>query len=189
MDCFLGPPPARRGTGGSRHYSSRSDLKKMLFDERPARAGFEILFKLKGFVFVLKCRVRNQCDWSPILSCRNVPVFMPLDSFFQIVGAASIWFAVAAIEKIDVVHTALPAVANSCGPRPPKPAMAGEGGDDVPKFEPTCPEQSRRETWLKFKAIDKSIQKLRAIYKVHPEWFEAPKSRSNKGKNELEYSS
>jgi hypothetical protein len=54
------------------------------------------------------------------------------------------------------------------------------GSDDVPKFEP--------KTWLKFKDIDKSIQELRCIFKVHPEWFEVPKPKSDKGKNILEYS-
>jgi len=53
------------------------------------------------------------------------------------------------------------------------------GGDDVRKFEP--------RKWLKFKDIDKSIQELRRIYKVHPEWFEIPKPKSDKGKNELTY--
>jgi len=45
-------------------------------------------------------------------------------------------------------------------------------GGDVPKFEP--------KTRLNFAIIDKSIKKLRAIYKVHPE--------SNRGKNEADYS-
>jgi len=36
--------------------------------------------------------------------------------------------------------------------------------------------------------LDKSIQKLLAIYKVHPEWFEVPKPKSIKGKNEVDYS-
>ena len=53
-------------------------------------------------------------------------------------------------------------------------------GDDVRKFEP--------KKLLKFKDIDKSIQELRAIYKVHPEWFETPKSKSDKGKNVIDYS-
>lgn len=26
------------------------------------------------------------------------------------------------------------------------------------------------------------------IYKVHPEWFEVPKPKSTKGKNEVDYS-
>jgi len=54
------------------------------------------------------------------------------------------------------------------------------GGGDVPKFEP--------KKWLKFKDIYKSIRKLRAIYKVHPEWFETPKPKPAKGKNEVDYS-
>lgn len=54
------------------------------------------------------------------------------------------------------------------------------GGDDAPKFEP--------KMWLKFKDIDKSIQELRAIYKVHPEWFEVPKPKSDGGKNAVDYS-
>ena len=54
------------------------------------------------------------------------------------------------------------------------------GGGDVRKFEP--------KTWLKFKIIDKSIQELRAIYKAHPQWFEVPKPKSTKGKNEVDYS-
>ena len=57
--------------------------------------------------------------------------------------------------------------------------LARLGGGDAPKFEP--------KKWLKFKDIDKSIQKLRAIYKVHPEWFEVPKPKSTKGKNEVDY--
>ena len=54
------------------------------------------------------------------------------------------------------------------------------GGDDVPKFEP--------KKWLKFRDIDKSIQELRRIYKAHPAWFEVPKPKSDKGKNEVDYS-
>ncbi|MBI2669741.1 MAG: hypothetical protein HYX20_01150 [Candidatus Yanofskybacteria bacterium] len=54
------------------------------------------------------------------------------------------------------------------------------GGDDVRKLEP--------KTWFKFKDIDRSIQELRAIYKVHPEWFEVPKPKSDKGKNAVDYS-
>jgi hypothetical protein len=53
-------------------------------------------------------------------------------------------------------------------------------GDDVPKFEP--------KKWLKFKDIDKSITELRKMFKVHPEWFETPKPKSDKGKNEVDYS-
>ncbi|MEK7082136.1 MAG: hypothetical protein AAB915_00455 [Patescibacteria group bacterium] len=55
----------------------------------------------------------------------------------------------------------------------------GEGGHDLRNFEP--------RKWLKFEDIDKSIQELRAIYKVHPEWFETPKPKSDKGKNEVVY--
>ena len=54
------------------------------------------------------------------------------------------------------------------------------GGGDVPMFEP--------KKWLKFKDIDKSIQELRRIFKVHPEWFEVPKPKSDRGKNIVEYS-
>lgn len=54
------------------------------------------------------------------------------------------------------------------------------GGDDVRNFEP--------RTRLSFAIIDKSIKELRAIYKVHPEWFETPKPESNRGKNEVDYS-
>ena len=53
-------------------------------------------------------------------------------------------------------------------------------GDDCRNFEP--------RKWLKFKDIDKSIQELRAIYKVHPEWFEVPKPKSDKGQNAVDYS-
>jgi len=42
--------------------------------------------------------------------------------------------------------------------------------------------------WLKFKDIDKSIQELRAIFKIHPEWFEVPKPKSDKGQNAVDYS-
>lgn len=54
------------------------------------------------------------------------------------------------------------------------------GGDDVRKLEP--------KKWLNFRTLDKSIQELRAIYKVHPEWFEVSKPKSDKGKNEVDYS-
>ncbi|OGJ01523.1 hypothetical protein A3G98_00285 [Candidatus Nomurabacteria bacterium RIFCSPLOWO2_12_FULL_37_8] len=54
------------------------------------------------------------------------------------------------------------------------------GGDDARNCEP--------KTWLKFDDLDKSIQKLRDIYKVHPEWFEVPKPKSDKGQNAVDYS-
>jgi len=54
------------------------------------------------------------------------------------------------------------------------------GGDDVRNFEP--------KKWLKFEDIDKSIQELRRIYKAHPEWFEVPKPKSDKGQNAIDYS-
>lgn len=53
-------------------------------------------------------------------------------------------------------------------------------GDDARNFEP--------KVRLKFENLDKSIQKLRAIYKEHPEWFEVPKPASAKGKNAVDYS-
>ena len=54
------------------------------------------------------------------------------------------------------------------------------GGDDYRNFEP--------KVGLKFEVINESIQELRAIYKIHPEWFETPKPRSDKGQNAVEYS-
>ena len=60
-----------------------------------------------------------------------------------------------------------------------QPVFCRQGGDDTRNFEP--------KARLKFKDIDKSIQKLRAIYKVHPEWFEVPKPKSDKGKNVVDY--
>lgn len=62
------------------------------------------------------------------------------------------------------------------------------GWNDARNFEPTCPEQGRGETRLMFENLDESIQKLKAIYKVHPEWFETPKPKSDKDKNVLDYS-
>jgi|GEM_PF-5625757 len=53
------------------------------------------------------------------------------------------------------------------------------GGDDARNFEP--------KVRLKFEDLDKSIQKLRTIYKIHPEWFEVPKPKSVKSKNEVDY--
>lgn len=44
------------------------------------------------------------------------------------------------------------------------------------------------KTRLSFAIIDKSIKELRCIFKVHPEWFETPKQKSDKGKNIIEYS-
>ena len=54
------------------------------------------------------------------------------------------------------------------------------GGHDVRKLEP--------KNWLKFAEIDKSIQELRAMFKVHPEWFDVSKPKSDKGRNEVDYS-
>ncbi|OHA57510.1 MAG: hypothetical protein A2114_00080 [Candidatus Vogelbacteria bacterium GWA1_51_14] len=54
------------------------------------------------------------------------------------------------------------------------------GGDDARKFEP--------KAWLKFKDLDKSIRELRAMFKQHPQWFEVPKPKSDKSKNEVDYS-
>ena len=54
------------------------------------------------------------------------------------------------------------------------------GGGDGRNFEP--------KARLKFENLDKSIQKLRAIYKVHSEWFKTPKHKSNKGQNVVDYS-
>ena len=54
------------------------------------------------------------------------------------------------------------------------------GGDDARNF--------KRKVWLKFENLDKSIQKLRAIYKIHPEWFEVPQPKSDKGQNAVDYS-
>jgi hypothetical protein len=55
-----------------------------------------------------------------------------------------------------------------------------EGGGGVPMLEP--------KIRLTFGKLDKSIQELRTIYKAHPEWFEMPQPKSNKGKNEVDYS-
>jgi len=60
------------------------------------------------------------------------------------------------------------------------PIKNNRGGDDVRNFEP--------RTRLSFAVIDKSIKELRAIYKVHPEWFETPHPESDRGKNEIDYS-
>jgi len=60
------------------------------------------------------------------------------------------------------------------------PLQRTDGGHDCRNFEP--------RKWLKFDDIDKSIQELRVIFKVHPEWFEAPKPKSDKGQNVLDYS-
>ena len=55
-----------------------------------------------------------------------------------------------------------------------------EGGDDARNFEP--------KTWLKFKDLDKSIHELRAMFKQHPQWFEVPKPKSDRGQNAVDYS-
>lgn len=54
------------------------------------------------------------------------------------------------------------------------------GGDDLRKFEP----KRRLNLWI----LDTSIQKLRKMHKEHPEWFETPKPKSDKGQNEVTYS-
>lgn len=60
------------------------------------------------------------------------------------------------------------------------PCGVNFGGGDVPKLEP----KRRLNLWI----LDTSIQKLRAIYKAHPQWFEVPKPKSDKGKNVVDYS-
>ena len=60
------------------------------------------------------------------------------------------------------------------------PLSKTTGGGDVPKLEP-----KRR---LNFAILNKSIQELRVMYKAHPEWFEVPKPKSDRGKNVVEYS-
>ncbi|MEK7646780.1 MAG: hypothetical protein AAB378_00190 [Patescibacteria group bacterium] len=69
--------------------------------------------------------------------------------------------------------------------------LLGTGGDDVRNFEPTVACRSlgeRRQKRLNFAIIDKSMQQLRAYYKIRPEWFETPKPKSDKGKNAVDYS-
>lgn len=39
-----------------------------------------------------------------------------------------------------------------------------------------------------FVTLDPIIKNLRQMYKEHPEWFEVPKPKSDKGKNEVDYS-
>lgn len=56
-------------------------------------------------------------------------------------------------------------------------------GDDVRKLKPKY--QVKRLTIL---TLDPIIQELRAMFKVHPEWFETPKPKSDKGKNVVDYS-
>ena len=54
------------------------------------------------------------------------------------------------------------------------------GGDDARNFEP--------KGRLKFEDLDKSIRELRAMFKQHPQWFEVPKPKSDKGQNAVDYS-
>lgn len=70
------------------------------------------------------------------------------------------------------------------------PILNTAGDDGVPKFEPTVTRRSLGEgrQRLKFEDLDKSIQELRVMYKAHPEWFEVPRPKSIKGKNEVDYS-
>ena len=57
------------------------------------------------------------------------------------------------------------------------------GGDGVPKLEPK--RQFKRFTiWT----LDPIIQELRGMFKEHPEWFETPKPKSDKGQSALDYS-
>ena len=56
------------------------------------------------------------------------------------------------------------------------------GGQDVPKLEP-----KRQFRLLTIWTIDPMIKKLRGMRKDHPEWFEVPKPKSDKGKNVVDY--
>jgi len=56
-------------------------------------------------------------------------------------------------------------------------------GEDVPMFEPKT--AYRR---LTFWSLDPIIKNLRHMHKEHPEWFEVPKPKSDKGKNVVDYS-
>jgi hypothetical protein len=50
-------------------------------------------------------------------------------------------------------------------------------GDDVQNFEPTVARRSfseGRQTWLKFKDLDKIVRDLRRIYKENPGLFNIP---------------
>lgn len=60
------------------------------------------------------------------------------------------------------------------------PIISCFGGDDVPKFEPIGQ--------LNFAIVDKSITELRKMFKIHPKWFEIPKTKSAVGKNVVDYS-
>ena len=53
------------------------------------------------------------------------------------------------------------------------------GGDDWRNFEP--------KYGLTFSYLDKIIPKLWAMHKEHPEWFDVPKHKSNKGQNAVDY--
>jgi len=57
------------------------------------------------------------------------------------------------------------------------------GGHDVRKLEPKY-RAKRLTIWT----IDPIIQELRAMFKIHPEWFEVPKPKSDKGQNAVDYS-
>jgi len=41
---------------------------------------------------------------------------------------------------------------------------------------------------LTFWTLDPIIKNLRRMHKEHPEWFEVPKPKSDKGKNVVDYS-
>lgn len=42
--------------------------------------------------------------------------------------------------------------------------------------------------WLKVTDIGKDTPELRAMFKQHPQWFEVPKPKSDKGRNAVDYS-
>ncbi len=58
--------------------------------------------------------------------------------------------------------------------------IIGRRGDIVPILEP--------KMQLKFENLDKSKQKLRAIYKVHSDWFEVLQPKPTKSRNNVDYS-
>jgi len=61
--------------------------------------------------------------------------------------------------------------------------IKNSGGHDLRKLEPKY-RAKRLTIWT----LDPIIQELRAIFKVHPEWFEVPKPKSDKGQNMVDYS-
>ena len=76
----------------------------MLVPEREAGTGFEIFFKIIGFLFIFKTTIPNQF-WVFKFCCFYIMPFMVFQSFFQVFSRADIIiYTFLALQNVNVMH-------------------------------------------------------------------------------------